>query len=182
MKLIHYLPVLFFVFMVSQNLSGQEEPQSGTIITEFGATYPVPAPDLVTNRSLDFFAVFDVSKAPEDPAVVNPYINTVARFLNMHDRAGISNEQLKAALVLHGPAAYGVLNHEEYRKRYGVDNPNLELLQALHQAEVPVILCGQTASSRGIAPNHRLDEVQIALSAMTALIQLQKEGYTLISF
>jgi intracellular sulfur oxidation DsrE/DsrF family protein len=58
-----------------------------------------------------------------------------------------------------------------------VDNPNAELIRELTAAGVPVVLCGQTAASRGIPTDGLIDGVQVALSAMTAFLVLQEDGY-----
>ena len=48
-----------------------------------------------------------------------------------------------------------------------------ELLAAGH----PVILCGQSAASRGVPTDQLIPGVEVALSAMTAFLLLQDEGY-----
>jgi len=79
-------------------------------------------------------AVFDVAKTDNDPAKLNRRIETVARYLNMHVRAGLPADALKATLVLRGAASRDALNHATYRRLHGMDNPNLELLQELQRS------------------------------------------------
>jgi len=74
------------------------------------------------------------------------------------------------------------LGHEGYRKRYGIDNPNYDMIQSLEAFGVQVVLCGQTQMSRGLGRQELAPNVQVALSAMTALVTLQSQGYNLISF
>lgn len=157
----------------------QSRPQSkvGPVIEGFGAVFSIENPDFVTPLDREFKVVFDVSQAPEDRATLNRYINSVARFLNMHGQAGVPVENMHVALVLHGSAAKAVLTDEAYRARYGVDNPDRELLQALHHAGVRIVICGQSAASRGFPREEFLPEVELALSAMTAMVVLQGEGY-----
>ena len=64
----------------------------------------------------------------------------------------------------------------------GIDNPNLPLLEALKRAGVRVYLCGQSAGSRGITAAEMAPSVQMALSAMTAHLVLNAEGYVLNPF
>lgn len=154
----------------------------GSVIPDFGATYKVPNPDFKTDTTLVFKAVFDVAKAPEDPSKRNPHIETIARFLNMHREAGVPLENLKVRIAMHGKASYGLLKNEYYQEKFGVDNPNIELLEAIDKAGVAIILCGQTAGSRNLPKERRLALTDIALSAMTILIQSQEEGYHLIAF
>jgi len=171
------------VILEGGQLRAQEyTKQAGNVIKDFGKTYEIPNPDFKTDITLDFKVVFDVSKAPEDPAKRNPYVETIARFLNMHEKAGVPESQLQVRMAMHGPAAYGLLNNAAYKEKFGVDNPNIALFEALDQAGVDVILCGQTAGSRNIGVERRLSLTQIALSAMTILIQSQEEEYRLIAF
>jgi len=177
--------ILTFILCISafaKAYAQQPTATLGNVIPEFGKTFDVPNPDFETNKDLVFKAVFDVAKAPEDKSARNPYIETIARFLNMHEKAGVPVKNLNVRMAMHGAASYGLLNNEEYNKRFGVDNPNIALLEAIDVAGVEVILCGQTAGSRDISPTNRLPLTKVALSAMTILIQSQEEGYNLIAF
>ena len=156
--------------------------KKGPVIADFGPVYEVPAPDFETPVDHDYRVVFDVAAAPAEPDQLAPSIETVARFLNMHARAGVPPGRLQAAIVLHGGAAKYALEQEAYQKRFDTANPNLALLSALDAAGVRVILCGQSAASRGFGRDELAVPVELALSAMTALIVLQKDGYQLIAF
>ncbi len=172
----------FCVFAFAKAYTQQSNSQSGNVIPEFGKTYEISNPDFKTNTGLVFKAIFDVAKAPEDPSKRNPYIETIARFLNMHERAGVPVKNLHIRMAMHGQASYGLLKNEAYKIKFGVDNPNIKLLKAIDKAGVEIILCGQTAGARNITKERRLPLTQIALSAMTILIQSQEEGYRMIAF
>jgi len=155
---------------------------AGPVIDGFGAVYPVANPDFRTDTQRAYRVVFDVSSSPPDADTLNARIETVARFLNMHARAGVPRDNMTVAVVLHGSAGKDALSHEAYRARFGTDNPNLELLDALRDAGVSILLCGQTAVHRGFRRDELAPSVRLALSAMTALVTLQADGYALISF
>jgi intracellular sulfur oxidation DsrE/DsrF family protein len=176
------LTFIFCLFAFAKAYSQQPVAQYGNVISEFGKTYEVPNPDFKTDTNLVFKAVFDVSKAPEDKSARNPYIETIARFLNMHEKAGVPAKNLHVRMAMHGQASYGLLTNEAYKEKFGVDNPNIELLKAIGKAGVDIILCGQTAGARNITEDRRLPLTQTALSAMTILIQSQGEGFRLIAF
>ncbi len=127
-------------------------------------------------------AVFDVYTSDDDNEELNRGINTVARFLNMHYDAGIKTKNIKTALVIHGAAGKDILNNIAYNKRYLTDNPNAILLKKLHDAGVQIIICGQTAEFRAYKRDEILDFVDVSLSAITALVSLQSQGYQLINF
>lgn len=156
---------------------------AGPVIRDFGAVFRVDDLDVPVETDRTYRVVFEVYDAPESPGELNPDINTLARFLNLHGGAGVPAERMELALVLHGPAAKAALGHRGYRERYGTDNPNLPLLEALARAGADLYLCGQSAASRGLLPKEDLaDPVQLALSAMTMLVTLQDDGYELIAF
>ncbi|NNK27459.1 MAG: DsrE family protein, partial [Flavobacteriaceae bacterium] len=138
--------------------------------------------DIKTDTSAELKVIFDVSKSSEDKSVVNKYIETAARFLNMHANEGMSNDQLHVAMTIHGGAWQDVLDNDAYKEKYGVDNPNSKLIAQLNEAGVDIILCGQTASFRGMKKEHINPNVKMALSAMTALLQYQANGYKFIKF
>jgi intracellular sulfur oxidation DsrE/DsrF family protein len=159
-----------------------ESAHSGPAIEQFGPVYDVESPDFVTPTDMTYRAVFDVALSPEAPDQLNPRIESLARFLNLQVRAGVKPEQIKLALVVHGAAGKDLLSNAAYKYRLGIDNPNTPLLAALQSKGVRVILCGQTAAHKGFARAELAPGVETALSAMTALVVLQSEGYELISF
>jgi len=172
--------VLFFLIFV--NVSAQEERAEGKIIKDFGETFAIDNPDIKTNTSAELKVIFDVSSSSEDKGIRNKYIETAARFLNMHAEEGMKPEQLKVAMTIHGGAWQDVLTNEAYKEKFGVENPNLPLINALSTAGVDVIICGQTASYRGMDKETINPNVKLALSAMTALLQYQDMGYRFIKF
>lgn len=152
------------------------------MIQGFGEVWDIPDPSYETDTSGMFRAVFDVMNSPEDPSQLNPWMETAARFLNMHARAGVPTDQLKVALVVHNKASKDLLDSTHYRERFGVSNPNAELLRELMDAGVRVLFCGQSSMARQVPIEETVEGVQLSLSATTALIQLQESGYHLIKF
>lgn len=157
-------------------------PARGPVIADYGPVFTVPNPGLATPMLQELKIRFDVSRSSPDVKTLSPAFETAARFLNMHARAGVSPERLKVAVVVHGEAAKDVLTNDAYRKRHGIDNPNLPLLVALKDAGVRLYLCGQSAGSRGIVASDVAATVQMALSAMTAHLVLNGEGFVLNPF
>jgi intracellular sulfur oxidation DsrE/DsrF family protein len=152
------------------------------IIKDYGQTFNVENPDIKTDMDANHKIIFDVTQSSEDKSVVNKYIETAARFLNMHAKAGLKPEQLHVAMTLHGGAWQDVMTNEAYKEKFGVDNPNFELINQLTEAGVDIILCGQTAGARGLNKTNVNPNVKFALSAMTALLQYQNNGYRFLKF
>jgi intracellular sulfur oxidation DsrE/DsrF family protein len=169
--------LLLALSLLPTALSAQEAAVPGPVIFSTGAVFPIPDADYATPPDLDYHLAFEVGQASPSPNQLNAALNSVARFLNMHVQAGVPRERVRAAVVVHGTAGWEILDESAYRERYGVANPNRELIGELLDNGVQVILCGQTATSRGIPDKSRIKGVQVALSAMTAFVVLQEQGY-----
>lgn len=160
----------------------QTNRTDGKIIPDFGKTFKVKNPEIKTDTNATLKVIFDVAKSPEDTSKINSSIVTAARFLNMHADAGMDLSQLKVAMTIHGGAWKDILTDEVYLGKYGTKNPNTELIKQLNDAGVDIILCGQTANYRKVSRADANADVKFALSAMTALLQYQNNGYQFIKF
>ncbi|MFT4832623.1 MAG: intracellular sulfur oxidation DsrE/DsrF family protein [Psychroserpens sp.] len=174
------ISALFLMLIIPSNNTFAQTKNSGPIIEGFGKVYRVENPDVIVDINKTFKVVFDVTSSSDDMNELNLAIETAARFLNMHVQAGVPKDQLMVALVVHSKAAKDLLNNTAYQTRYQRDNPNSNLVKDLLDADVQVIICGQSAASRGFDRSELIPGVQISLSAMTALIQLNGEGYTIL--
>ncbi len=179
MRLSTSFSLLLFLILA---LGVAQEKQAGPVLEEYGKVWKVENPDFVTDTSMEYKVVFDIMESPESPAELNRSIETAARFLNMHAQNKVPKSQLKVALVVHSKASKDVIMNEEYRTRFGVQNPNYNMINQLMEAGVEVILCGQSSKSRDYPKEELIPGVKLSLSAMTALIQLQNQGYQLIKF
>jgi intracellular sulfur oxidation DsrE/DsrF family protein len=173
------LPLILFTICITINAQSKK---SGPIIEGFGEVWEIEKPDYKIDNSLELKAVFDIMNSPESHKTLNASIETAARFLNMHAQSGVPIEQLKIALVVHNKASKDIITNEAYQERYGTLNPNHDLVKALLDAGGQIIFCGQSSLSRGFPEDDLIEGVQMSLSAMTALIQLQHEDYRLIKF
>lgn len=173
---------LLLLIQFSIHCAEAQEKEPGPIIEHYGEVWKIENQDYPLDTSKTFKAVFDIMTSPDDLDQVNPSIETAARFLNMHGQNGIPLEQLKVALVIHNKASKDVISTEAYQKKFGTKNPNEALIKALMAANADVIFCGQSSVSRGFPKEELIDGVQLSLSAMTALIQLQDDNYRLIKF
>lgn len=182
MKTIHknFFSLLMGLLIFASTIA--QEKKTGPIIKDYGPVWDIANPDFKTDVTKTYKAVFDIMSSPEDPSQVNASLETAARFLNMHAQSGIPLEQLKVALVVHNKASKDLTHSKAYQIKYGVQNPNEGLLLQLMDAGAEIIFCGQSSISRGFPKEDLITGVQISLSAMTALIQLQDNNYRLIKF
>ncbi len=174
--------MIFLLFICATLVMSSQGKKAGPIIEEYGKVWAIENTDFTTDASKIYKVVFDIMNSPEDVSQRNASIETAARFLNMHAQAGVPLENMKVALVVHNKASKDIINNEAYQKRYKVDNPNSAMVKALIETGVDFIFCGQSSVSRDFPTEETIQGVQLSLSAMTALIQLQNEGYRLIKF
>jgi len=172
--------LLFAVFLV-ENGVGQEK-KAGPIINQYGKVWEITNPEYEVRTHAEFKVVFDIMLSPDNLSQLNASIETAARFLNMHAQSGVAKENMKVALVVHHKASKDIITNGAYKKRYGVDNPNAAMVSQLMEQGVEFIFCGQSSLSRNFPIEDTIKGVQLSLSAMTALVQLQNEGYRLIKF
>lgn len=173
---------VFSVLLISCLVSHAQEKKAGPVIADYGKVWPIENQEYTIAEGTTFKVVFDIMNSPKDPAQLNKSIETAARFLNMHAQNGVPIEQMHVALVVHNKASKDICTNTSYNDRYGMDNPNTTMVQQLLEAGVDFIFCGQSSKSRNFPIEETLDGVQLSLSAMTALIQLQNDGYQLIKF
>lgn len=167
---------LFLPGMIAHAQTLPEAFVSGPVIEEFGPSAQVEGM-IPLAEDIKLKVVFDIADT-EERGGVNRQFETVARFLNMHARAGVDSDAIKPAIVVHGGAA-------QYLVQPGPTEDatdTFRLVFALLQADVPIYLCGQTAAARGLSKDDLIPGVELSLSAMTAHAQLARDGYSLNPF
>ena len=106
-----------------------EEPVRGPVIEGFGPAFKVEDLAVPVDAGVERKVALDVLHSR--PEGVNPFIESAARYLNMHALRGVPTDKMRVALVVHGPATFDVLNDEAHMERKGSPNPNAGLLSAL---------------------------------------------------
>ncbi|QDV47762.1 DsrE/DsrF-like family protein [Stieleria neptunia] len=113
-----------------------------------------------------------------DPGKLNAAIEKVAKYVNIYAGAGAEPAEVQIAVVFHGDATLTVLNSDAYATNFEVkSNPNLDLLHRLHESGVELYVCGQSLISKGSDPRDVAVFVDTAVSALTAVVNLQADGY-----
>jgi len=172
----------FILSALSSNAFADDKAfHSGAVITAFGKIATIDS-DMKIPKRAKFKVLFDTATGAE-AGQVNRTLNSAARFLNMHGEAGVSEKHMKVAVVFHGKGSFDLTTSNFYGVKYeGAENGNTELIKALTDKGVRIILCGQTAAYYDISKADLLPGVEMALSAMTAHALLQQEGFTLNPF
>lgn len=110
-----------------------------------------------------------------------PSIEKLARFVNIYHAAGQKSHSVDLAVVLHGNATLAALNDDAYSHQFNTKgNPNLDCLHELHENGVQIYVCGQSLISAGHKPDEVVVFVDVAVSALTSLANLQKDGFSYV--
>ena len=173
---------LTFAITVASSLAAQTplpgRQASGPVINSEGMSFKVDNPTFEVPAGHVFQAVWIISTGGGDSTRINQQLVTIARFYNAHVRNGFAEERLKAAAVFHGDGWTALLSDSAFIARFGgKGNPSKGLVQELLQHGAQLVLCGQTAGSRGIHREELLPGVRVAVSAMAAFNVLQAQGY-----
>ncbi len=176
------LLMLLPLLALAQPASAQMENfKAGPVFEDFGPTAPVEQSEPVPSDS-QFHIAFDVATAAE-PDKINRTIESAARFINMHVAAGVPEENIHLAIVVHGGAAFDLTNQEFFAAhKDGRTNASAAAIAQLQDHGVQFYLCGQSAAAHGIGNTDLLPGVKMSLSAMTAHALLQQQGYTINPF
>lgn len=179
MKRLLFVSIAFLSLVSSVQAASLESFTKGPLLENYGENAVVSGAQFSANTS--FKVAFDVGK-PAIAGELNRKFNSLARFLNMHVRAGVKAENIELALVVHGKAAFDLLQNNHYKDEFKTNNANEDLLQVLMKHNVRVMLCGQTAAAYNITKDKLIDGVELPLSAMTAHALLQQSGFTINPF
>lgn len=176
MRYLRPLLVAALLLAASAAQAQQSRFTTGPVISDYGPVAEISSAAPIPPETV-FKVAFDVSEAGT-AGEMSRRLESPARFLNMHVRAGVPLENIHLVIVVHGPAARDLM----IEPRPGESNANAGLVAALVANGVEIILCGQSAANAGIEPESLLPGVRLSLSAMTAFALLQQDGYTVNPF
>lgn len=175
-----YAALFAVVSGASSAWAGEAAFSKGPVFDAFGPVAEVDA-DFEIPEGTTFRIVYDTNQGAA-PGELNKMLVTAARFYNMHARAGVPEENIDLAIVVHGKAVYDLTGDAHYGEAIGGENANAPLLAALMEKGVRVIVCGQSAVYYDVTNEDLLPGVEMAVSAMTVHAVLQGQGYALNPF
>ena len=123
----------------------------------------------------DIFPIKDSLSAKE----INGGMAEIGRIINLHVASGIPKNKLDVVVVVHGQALYALYTHSSYQKKYGINNPNIAMLDQLIKNGVRFIACGQAMQFFDVQKQDLDPRVRVSLTAQTVLSHYQLKGYVL---
>ena len=132
----------------------------------------IPDPNMHYNMLFEL-TWFDTAAKKE----INGGLGNVARELNLHEANGIPRKNIGAVAVIHADGLYMLLSNEKYKRKYGVDNPNIPLIKELQTYGVRMIVCGQAMTFYRLEMEDLVPGIKKALTAQTVLSSYRLKNY-----
>lgn len=174
-----FIPILFCLLSI---VSKAQEKNSSPIIKEADGFFVIRNAAMQPDRNRIYKAIYDATKASKDSSEILPALNMAGSELNALGVCGIPVSHAKFVVVFHGAALQGILDNEHYKQKYGIDNPNLQVLSELKKVGVKLFVCGQNLLAENIDFKTVSRDVTIASDALIVLMSFQNDGYGLMSF
>lgn len=160
---------------------GQTPSSATAAVSGYGAVHTAPAAAERPTNSLRYKVLFSITQGNDDTSKPNASLNKVARFVNLLAADGVRPQPGDVVAVVHGAATPIVLSDPAFHAHgAGSNNPNLELVDRLKKAGVSIRVCSQALAAASISPEAVDERVQIDVSALTTMANLQLKGYALI--
>lgn len=169
-----------FSLMATSALAAEKpvvETHMGPVIKDFGPYINVPDGSYELKKDTHYKVFIDVSDSSDADDALNDNFESAARFLNMNANSGVDAADMEFALVVHGKAVKDLFTDEAYQAEFNQPNPNTALLDALNSAGVKIYVCGQSVGFHGLSMKQMNPAVSMAISAMSASVRLQSEGF-----
>jgi intracellular sulfur oxidation DsrE/DsrF family protein len=147
------------------------------LIRKVGAGAPIANPSFPAQKDLVYNVAWDVTEGPAKPEEATEGFARPANFLVMSDANGLDRKKVHLAIIVHGTATQSLLGNDAYKAATGKDNANIALLEALNDAGVQVIVCGQSLVKNKVPRDKLLPFVKVATSATMARATLHAQGY-----
>ncbi len=126
--------------------------------------------------------IIDLTSAEATKSGVSKSMDRIARLINLYGLAGIDQKELEIVVIIHGAATKAVLTDKAYEEKYDAKNPDLAVISALKDHGVKFMVCGQALVRRGFGVENLNPDIELALSAITTLVEFQQKGYAVLYY
>lgn len=152
--------------------------QSFPLVKAHGGIVPTPGAAEPPRQGTK--VIFDITAGGKLDKI-NPGFERIARYLNLSAAHGVMPSGIKITAVLHGGATVCALGDARYAQHAGTKgNPNLPLIRELQKHGVELYVCGQALAREGFVAKDVAQEVPIAVSALSVLVNRQSDGYAFL--
>jgi intracellular sulfur oxidation DsrE/DsrF family protein len=150
--------------------------------SKWSGVIPVKDPTEIPDPNQQYKLLFELASDIKDSAAakeIHGGLAEIGRVINLHVASGIPAKNLDIVVVVHGGALKALLNDREYKKNYGIRNPNIAIIRQFLDAGARFIACGQAMWFKEITREEMIPEVKISVTAQTVLSNYRLKGYIL---
>ena len=122
------------------------------------------------------------------PGMPNGAFRRALAFHRAMEKEGIAADQVKTAIVVHGPAVFDVVKDARYGAKYQDEdgaplrNQNYNDVAELIARGAEIWVCGVAAAYHKVGNADLLEGVKMAPSGTVAHAELQRRGYTINAY
>ncbi len=150
--------------------------------SEWSAAFPVDSVKEKPDANIKYKLLFNMTIWSKDSSArrqINEGLAEIGRIVNLHIAAGVPKENLELAIVIHGKAMNVYLKNEVYRKKFKMDNPNMDILKQFLALKTKLLVCGQAELFFNMPASDFIPEVRTSYSAQVVLSTYQLKGFVL---
>jgi intracellular sulfur oxidation DsrE/DsrF family protein len=151
-------------------------------IDKYGAVTLKPDAAFQPDKSVKYKVLFDIRETSNDAQEINQGLDHVAKLFNLLAPAGIKPQDTEIVAVLHGPAIVAILNDQIYKEKFGIENPNKELIEELAKYGVQIYACAQALAKQKLPDTSVYKSVTLALSSLIVMIGCQLRNFAYVPF
>lgn len=172
--------ILASTFILLLSFQAQAQNKLYPVIEGYGAIEIIDFQVELPNPTKSYKLINELYLRQENKAKLYGWLDYAARIMNAHVAAGVPEKNIKLAVVIFNEATSIVLDNDAYLRRFGMNNPNIELLDRMIEAGIEVIVCAQSMVKQDISPDMLHKGIQKAFSRITATSTLINSGYTIL--
>jgi intracellular sulfur oxidation DsrE/DsrF family protein len=151
-------------------------------IKDYGQVYNVPFAVDRPDSTMQYKIIFEASMEKMDSAKIYEPLEIVARLYNLHVYGGVPQKNLEVVLVIGGVGIPVVMTNEAYKKRFGIDNPNLKILEEIKAVGIKINGCAQAMMKNHIDPADVNPIITPIFSRLTTVSTYQMKGWAYFRF
>lgn len=141
----------------------------------------IPGAAVAIDPAHAYKVIVDGINAAPTPTAVLPALGRASLMANAFEVAHVPAASRKIVLIFHGPAVDGLLRNEDYRMKFGVDNPNLKVIEQLVAAGAELFVCGQHMANHKLGMEKLAPGIKLATAASIVLVAYQNAGYAVLA-
>jgi intracellular sulfur oxidation DsrE/DsrF family protein len=180
MKFLSLASIVAVLFSMTASATDYPAPQAPAVPAGTGYV-EIPGAGVAIDPKHGYKVIVDGLNAAAKPTDIIPALGRASLIVNALAVAHVPAANRKIVLVFHGPSVDGLLRNDAYRKQFGVDNPNLKVIEQLAAAGVELFVCGQHMANHKLGMDLMAPGVKLSTAASIVLITYQNEGYAVLA-